>query len=164
MGKPRQNALELFLSHVHPSDPNECWLWQGGKRGRYGAGRLHGRTQGAHCVSYQLFVGEIPDGLEVMHECDVPLCVNPAHLKLGTHQQNIQDAAQKGRLGMNKNPIRGSDVAISKLTADQVIEIKQLKTQGYSHRKIGALFGVSNVAIFKIVHGLMWAHLNEQTK
>lgn len=146
---------DVFFSHFTPGRMDECWIWQGSKRGQYGCGRLHNRKQGAHCVAYQLFVGEIPDGLEVMHQCDVPLCVNPAHLKLGTHRENIQDAAKKKRL----RPRKGSDVAISKLTADQVLEIKRLKTEGYSHRKIGAMFGVSNVAVFKIVHGLMWAHV-----
>jgi len=85
MGRHSKPALEIFLSHVHPKGEDECWIWEGGTRGQYGAGWLNGRTQGAHCVSYQLFVGSIPDGIEVMHKCDVPLCVNPNHLKLGTH-------------------------------------------------------------------------------
>lgn len=80
-----------------------CWLWTGVKDHK-GYGRFHLLDKGrrrmvrAHRVAYELTCGPIPDGLEVMHACDNPQCVNPAHLSIGTHSENMQDAAAKGRI------------------------------------------------------------------
>jgi hypothetical protein len=71
--------------------------------GMFNAGRfLNGKqdTRYAHRLAYQLTTGDIPSHLEVMHSCDVPRCVNPAHLSLGTHGDNIRDAAAKGRMAV----------------------------------------------------------------
>ena len=82
-----------------------CWVWMASCQrrldGSTGYPRIKLRGRGdvyAHRVSYEAFHGLIPDGLEVCHHCDVPLCVNPNHLFLGTHRENFQDASRKGRL------------------------------------------------------------------
>lgn len=70
-----------------------CWLWTGHTVGKgYGRFRLDGRMQLAHRVAYELDIGPIPDGMVVRHLCDVPACVNPAHLELGT-QRGVQCTA-----------------------------------------------------------------------
>lgn len=69
-----------------------CWEWSGAKGGGkllYGQSSLDGKGQLAHRVSYQLFVGPIPDGLDLDHTCRNTLCVNPAHLEPKTHRQNV---------------------------------------------------------------------------
>lgn len=79
---------------------NGCWIWSACLKNTksYGRMRIARKTQTAHRVSYQIFVGDIPDGICVCHKCDTPACANPNHLFLGTHSDNTKDAFQKGRL------------------------------------------------------------------
>ena len=77
-----------------------CWLWKAGLRGKtgYGAFKLNGKVVDAHRVSYQINIGEIPDGMYVCHSCDNRLCVNPNHLFLGSAKANWKDGFDKGRI------------------------------------------------------------------
>jgi hypothetical protein len=78
----------------------KCWEWLATKNNKgYGRIQVNGKSRLAHRISYGLKNGEIPRGLEVLHKCDNPLCVNPKHLFLGTHKDNLQDMAKKGRWG-----------------------------------------------------------------
>jgi hypothetical protein len=87
------------------SDPHVCWEWQG-TRNKYGYGTLtyDHRTAKAHRIAYTICVGPIPEGMQVLHYCDNPPCINPKHLFLGTVKDNVHDALRKGR--MKKPPIR----------------------------------------------------------
>ena len=92
------SAERCFLAKVASALDDECWLWTGAVGGdRYGRFQWNGRTRMAHHVSWEMFVGLVPEGLVVMHRCDVPLCVNPAHLAVGTQSENILDCVAKGR-------------------------------------------------------------------
>jgi len=101
--------------------------------------------------------GEIGAGLFVCHKCDTPLCVNPDHLFLGTHQENMNDCVAKGRTnGGTKTPLRGSKNAKSKLSESQVALIRSLN---WPQRKIASHFGVSQALISKIKRNEMWRHI-----
>lgn len=105
----RRPLAERFWEKVAKAGPDECWLWMAAKSGlgklKYGfinEGPPLGRQVKAHRVSWVLHFGEIPEGMCVCHKCDVPLCVNPAHLFLGTHDDNMRDAKIKKRTALGK--------------------------------------------------------------
>lgn len=95
------DAGERFWSWVHIGEPEDCWKWFGASQlVGYGQFGIKGRNMVASRVSWMLENREIiPKGKIIMHLCDNPTCVNPAHLRLGTPKDNSQDASNKGRLG-----------------------------------------------------------------
>ena len=93
-----EDAQRRFWEKVKIAGPNECWLWIGKRSHGYGKFLTHR----AHRVSYAIANSSIPDGLNVCHSCDTPLCVNPEHLWAGTQGQNNADRDAKGRSGPQK--------------------------------------------------------------
>lgn len=86
------------MQHVEKSpEPDGCWLWRGYAPNGYGRMSIAGHMQSTHRIAYRLFVAPIPEGLDVCHRCDTPACVNPAHLFVGTRQDNLDDMVDKGR-------------------------------------------------------------------
>lgn len=92
---PRRDVVERFRERVQKTDG--CWLWTGDVARRYGRITIGQRAIRAHRFSYELHVGRIPKGMMVCHRCDVPLCVNPDHLFLGSAKDNMKDAVDKRR-------------------------------------------------------------------
>lgn len=92
--------MERFWNKVNKTE--SCWLWIAsvGSNNGYGCIKFEGKTQQAHRVSWKLRHGEIPAGMLVLHRCDIPLCVNPEHLFLGTQSDNMRDCRDKGRLAI----------------------------------------------------------------
>lgn len=148
--KPRP-VLERFRENVLHSSSG-CWLWSESKRDKHGYGRFstHGHKVFAHRVSWVLFRGPILDGKDVLHECDVPACVNPTHLFIGDAKANSQDAQIKGRIPCGEN--RWNSI----LTAEQVIEIRR---NGISVAKLAKEYGVSAQSIYAVRKGKVWRHL-----
>lgn len=88
-----------------------CFVWLGSDGGKDGYAKFKPNRDGpmvnASRVAWELTFGEIPKGLEVLHSCDNRLCVNPEHMRLGTHRENMQDCIRKGRFYFNKDGRRG---------------------------------------------------------
>jgi len=103
-------AIERFWPYVEKRGPDDCWLWVGcvNERGygKFGGGGSAKRSMYAHRFIYEEIRGPLPEGACVLHRCDTPRCVNPAHLFLGTRGDNFNDAVWKGRI----NPRRLSDL------------------------------------------------------
>lgn len=96
--QPSAKTISRFWAKVDKRGPDECWTWTAGLNGQgYGIFCIGGKARGAHRVSYFLSRGEIGNGLSVCHSCDNPPCVNPAHLWVGTAQDNSDDRVRKGR-------------------------------------------------------------------
>ena len=96
----RSRFEEKIIKPEKTHATTDCWIWNAGLRGNngYGGFRVNATSiRLAHNVSYELYVGDIPKGMKVLHKCDNPLCVNPSHLFLGTQQDNIKDRDIKGR-------------------------------------------------------------------
>lgn len=89
---------QRFMRRVLRGGADECWLWAGAKTaGGYGQLRRDGHRVYAHRYAYELEHGPIGGGFVVMHSCDTPACVNPKHLTVGTHADNVMDKMRKGR-------------------------------------------------------------------
>lgn len=130
-----------------------CWIWVGRTAGG-GYGRIENNGQKlllAHRVSHELFVGAIPPGQLVCHRCDNTLCVNPDHLFLGTHADNMADMARKGRSGRTR------------LTEAAVIDIRSGRYLGQTHSKIARSLGVSESTIRAIILKMTWKHVMERS-
>lgn len=130
----KKPALERFEAKLRITPG--CWLWTGSlATGGYGAFFFNGRLQRAHRVSYQLYVGPIPDGLYILHSCDVPACVNPDHLRPGTAFDNAKDVDARGRKGAS----RGPDNKNAKFTADQ---IRAIRADHLDYKTLAKVYGV----------------------
>lgn len=147
---------ERFETKFKKGEEDKCWNWTANKNreGGYGQFSIAGRRQLAHRIAYQLYVGEIPEGMLICHFCDNPACVNPAHLFPGTQADNMIDCMNKGRVF---HPV-GEKHGHAKLTGDQVGEIRQMSSEGARNGDLSRLFGVSRPTISNITHGKRWAN------
>ena len=174
-GRPRTPVVDRFWAEVDRSDADGCWLWQGYRSPR-GYGVLAGydaagnrKQLRAHRLSYEIANGPIPEPLIVMHSCDNPPCVNPAHLSLGTHLDNKQDSVRKGRIAvgprhgartMPERWVRGAANNRTKLTADQVLEIRARYAAGeMTQAALARAFAVKQSTISCIILRTTWAYL-----
>lgn len=112
-----------------------------------------GRLIMAHRIAWESAYGPIPDGLEVCHHCDNPPCVRPDHLFLGTHLENMQDAATKGR--MKRDVTRH----VTKLSPDDIRCIRKESASGVMNRDLATRYDVDPSVISKIIHGHRWGHI-----
>lgn len=136
--------------------PNGCWIWRGRSNwGGYGViGHRH-RAVLAHRTSWAANRGDIPFGIDVLHHCDVRLCINPDHLFLGTDADNIADMDAKGR----RYVLRGEENGCSKLREEQIADILS-RPRGYGTGvALAEEFGVSPSLISLIRLGKVWHHV-----
>ena len=149
--KRPQTIQEAFWKYVTPGKPNECWEWTGCCfTSGYSEIAFQYRVLRAHRISYEMHKGGITANLYVCHTCDNPPCVNPAHLFLGTAQDNATDSKLKGRkkqIGKNRKG--------KKLTIAQVREIRLL-AYNTSTAKLAKRFMVSLPTIYDIWQERCW--------
>lgn len=108
--KLNTKQLTNFWSYVDKTAPNGCWKWLGSWSGEdYGIFGVNGKLKRVHRISWILVNGAIPDGLDILHKCDNRRCLNPDHLFIGTHQDNMTDKSEKYRAKYNGLCKRGHD-------------------------------------------------------
>jgi hypothetical protein len=148
-----KSKIEKFEEKYQPVTETGCWLWIGftlpAGYGKFG-------DMLAHRAAWEMFVGLIPEGLFVLHRCDTPSCVNPGHLFLGTHLQNMADMRAKDRQSREPRAGQGSENSQAKLSDDAIVEIRASTEKGFLLAK---MFGVSAGLISGIRHGKRWAHI-----
>lgn len=177
-----ERAINRFWPKV--AKTAECWTWQACKgRRNYGLFFDGSRLIPAHRFAWEITHGPIPEGLLVCHRCDNPPCVNPAHLFLGTHQENMLDRNKKGRAARGERHVsrlhpetlmrgdshysrtrperlaRGERNAKTTLTADQVRAIRAAYGTGPSYADLAQAYGVDRGTICNIVRRKTWAHV-----
>lgn len=158
VGKAHTTLRERFEAKVMPEPMSGCWLWLGCPMGNgYGSiwDPARGDKIGAHVASYILHRGEVPKGMVVRHKCDVPACVNPDHLELGTKAENQTDMVARGR------STRGARNPAAKLSPSDVAEIRARLGAGEYQRIIAKRFGVGQSLISQIAKGKIWSHAHD---
>jgi hypothetical protein len=131
------------------------WIWEGSRCGlsrEYGQTSLNGVRVVAHRAVWRLLRGEIPAGLELLHQCGRSLCVNPEHLRLGTHRENILEAVA---LHGAWSPV-GEANASARLTWRKVAQIRERAAAGETQATLAREYGVSQPTISHVVRGLKW--------
>ena len=150
--------IDRFFKYVGRKLPNGCIPWIGcaSKEG-YGvinSGTRQGRMLRASHVSYELFIGPIPNNLFVLHRCDWPACIKPTHLFLGTQSDNMADKVAKDRSA------KGEKARHAKLTAVQVSEIRlRYNTDNDNRHKLAKEYGVTVGNILSIINRKTWKHV-----
>ena len=146
-----------FWRFVSKGSDDDCWMWTGNKLpSGYGLIGVNKRTKYAHRLSYEIAKGPIPDGLIVMHHCDNPSCVNPAHLSVGTYADNNADMMRKGRhkvvsLRGERHPLN----IFTELTAQRL----KIVSGAIGYWKLAKMIGKPISATQGVMNGKNWAHL-----
>lgn len=151
MGGKLGTPFERFQTKFRVCKKTGCWLWTAGLNDK-GYGTFYFPPQnmvGAHVASWRLHCGET-GGLHVLHECDTPRCVNPHHLYLGTHQDNMRDRDRRGRFQNGEG--HGNTV----LTRAQVLEIRR---DNRVQHVIAKEYGVTQGTVSNIKIGKTWGHV-----
>ena len=165
--RPATAPINRLLSQYEPVTESGCWLWTGSLlNSGYGLFRMNssGYRESAHRASYILHKGAIPDGLHVLHRCDVKSCINPAHLYAGTPKQNAEDAIRRHRyltgqrwIEVGRKLLAGESHPMSKLSEEAVAAIRGSDEPG---TVLARRYGISNNNITRIRKKKIWRNVS----
>ncbi len=155
---PAAGFFEKHSGKIVFAGPNECWLWAAAKyQSGYGQVRVGARIRGAHREAYETENGAgSAEGLVVRHRCDVPSCVNPGHLEVGTQIDNTRDMIDRGRSA------KGVANGRAKLSEGDAIAIRAAYVRGcctYGQASLARRFGVNQSTISEIIRRKLWGHV-----
>jgi hypothetical protein len=155
----RPNTYQDFNKHYSLDKKSGCWLWTGYKLHptkanphgyRYGRININSKPMLAHRVAWIATYGEIPEGMCVCHKCDVPACVNPDHLFLGTRSDNIKDSVNKGRFCIGE---RAWKSVISEN------DVREIISSPKSTRALSKMYGIDAGQVSRIKQRKAWKHI-----
>ena len=146
----------------YPNGKEGCWQWIGSLNDQgYAMAFVRQGTFRASRLSYELFVAPIPDGMDILHDpvkCNNPACINPSHLRCGTHYENMMDRVVSETLQ------KGENHYFTHLKDDDIREIRRLYTEEHVKQdEIGAYYGVDFVTIHDIIKAKTWKHVDPDT-
>lgn len=155
MGRKRKPVGEKLKAGIIVCDVTGCWVWQ----------KTLKRGYGPHRAAYRYYIGPIPEGLDVLHNCpngDNPACINPDHLWVGTHRDNMLDKIRKGRANMPHGEAHHN----SKLSEAQVLDILNWKRGGATGKEklvdLATRHGVSRYTVKEIRLGYRWKRFQKK--
>ena len=154
-----EKIKKRFEGKVVPEPNSGCWIWTGAIHSKifpYGKMRVNGKSLNCHLLSWILYRGEIPKGFQVLHHCDIPSCVNPNHLFLGTQKDNMNDAVQKKR--HRHMVFHGEQHPAAKLTWKEVTKIR---TDKRLLKILAKEYNVSTTTISEIRLGHIWKNASQ---
>jgi DNA-binding XRE family transcriptional regulator len=137
----KNQPVDVFKSiDMHNGDPTLCWEWLAGLGGRDKRPffSLNNKKVLAYRITYELMKGAIPERAIIRHSCDNPICCNPNHMQLGTHQDNMNDMKERERHGLPFHVVKA---------------MKRLRAQGRTQQQVADLYGVSRETISAIETG-----------
>lgn len=166
----RRSLPERLRKFVTLGKISECWDFSGGSRHKFGYGlmRIDGKMVGAHRAAYEAAVGPIPPGKHILHSCDRPICCNPAHLRVGTSADNVDDRDYRGRTAkgperatlQRKICRRGSNHQDAKLDERKVRFARKAYSEGrFSQQELADRYGVSQAAMSSALLRKTWTHI-----
>ena len=151
---PAKNTPDKFWSMCEKRE-NSCWEWSKClHKDGYGQLNYHRKYWLAHRLAWALTNGEIPPGMCVCHKCDNPKCINPDHLFLGSHADNMNDMKKKGRRkGINAGEANGR-AKITQRIADEMR--RKYKEGGHTQMQLSAMYGLSQPTVSLILLNKAW--------
>ncbi|MEG4286266.1 HNH endonuclease signature motif containing protein [Microcoleus sp. A006_D1] len=154
--RPKYLPLSQRLEN-HITSKDNCWLTDLPNNGHgYCKISVNGKTKYAHRIAYEVYKGKIPENMQVCHSCDIPGCINPSHLFIGTQQENLIDCINKGR----SNKPKGENHHKAKLNESNVRQIKSLLVESnLTLKQIAEIFDVGIGAISDIKKNKTWKHI-----
>lgn len=152
----RRTLEEILWPRITIGQEDECWEWQASRNQKgYGTVMYKGGSRLAHRMVYQHVNGEIPQGMMVCHHCDNPPCCNPAHLFVGTAEDNAADRDAKGR----HTPSPGSRNGFAKMDEERVAALRAFVAAGHTQVEAAVAFNIGQSTVSEIVRRKRWSHV-----